>query len=131
MCQPSRNMPSSIAESNAARTESATPMASRPLDREAGDVLVGLLRIERLAHDREGLGRGRRRRETGLLHQLGGIGGEEHLPCDRLVVDVALDLAPALHLRQDPDREALPGEGIEIDAIGYFTNVAETVGEST
>ncbi len=43
-----------------------------------------------------------RRRETDLLHQLGGVGGEEDLVGDAGIIDIALDLAPALHLREDP-----------------------------
>ena len=100
-----------------------------PLDREALDVVLGLGRIEGLAHDDEALRRRGRRREPDLLHQLGGVGREIDLLGDAGVVDVALDLTPALHLRHDPDRERLPRERIEVDAVRHLLHVAETVGE--
>src|SRR6266404_2932188 len=87
----------------------------RSSDLEALDVILGLRWIERLAHDREGLRVRGRRREPGLLHELGSIGREINLLGHRLVVDVALDLTPALHLGHDPDRERLPGERVEVD----------------
>src|SRR5262249_50725923 len=46
----------------------------------------------------------------------------------RLVVDIALDLSPPLHLGKDPDGERWPRERIEIDAVGVALHVAEPVG---
>src|SRR5262249_54975393 len=46
---------------------------------------------------------------------------------DPLVVDVALDLTPALHLRENPDGERAPGERIEVDAIRIALHVAESI----
>ena len=43
------------------------------------------------------------------------------------VVDVALDLAPSLHLGQNPHREGLPRERVEIDALRVLLDAAETV----
>ena len=45
------------------------------------------------------------------------------------VVDVALDLAPALHLREDPHREGLVRERIEVDAVRVLLHGAEAVRE--
>src|SRR3546814_4966136 len=61
--------------------------ASDPPDLERVDILVGLGRIEGLAHHLDrGIG-GRRRGEADFLHQLGGVGSEEdlfgHLPVVR------------------------------------------------
>src|SRR5205085_4951837 len=76
------------------------PVRSRcPLDGEALDVLVGLGWIERLAHHDEGLGGGGGRRQADLGHEFGRVGGEEHLLGHTGVVDLALDLPPAFHLR--------------------------------
>src|SRR5215831_15332519 len=57
-----------------------------------------------------------------------GIGGEIDLLGHRLVVDIALDLSPPLHLGKDPDGERWPRERIEIDAVGVALHVAEPVG---
>src|SRR5262245_38690470 len=97
-------------------------------DPEALDVILGLRRIERLAHDGEALRRSCWRREPDLLHQLGGVGREMDLLGDARVVDVALDLAPTLHLGEDPNRERLPRERIEIDALGIALHAAEAIG---
>ena len=75
------------------------------------------------------LGCARGRREAHLPHQLGRVGGKENLFGDALVIDIALDLSPTLHLRQHPDREGLPGEWIKVDPIGHALHRAETVGE--
>src|SRR5213595_3095601 len=95
-------------ETNAARRVSERVMArclrgcpaasSRPLDGEALDVVLGLGRVEGLAHDHEALRCGGRRREPHLFHQLGRVGGEEHLLGHAGIIDVALELTPALHL---------------------------------
>ncbi len=100
----------------------------RLLDREALEVILGLRRIEGLAHDREGFRRRTRRREADLLHQPGGVGREEHLLGDAGIIDIALDLAPALHLRENPDREGFPRERIEGDAVRIGFDIAEPVG---
>ena len=92
------------------------------------EIVLGLGRVESLAHHRERFVGGRRRRQAHLLHHLGGIGREKDLLGHRLVVDIALDLAPALHLGQHPDREGLPGERIEVDALGVGLDAAESVG---
>src|SRR5262249_31642484 len=101
---------------------------SNALDGEAPEIVVGLRRIELLAHDLEALRTGGRRREPDLFHELGGIGGEIDLLGHRLVVDIALDLSPPLHLGKDPDGERWPRERIEIDAVGVALHVAEPVG---
>src|ERR1700722_4099085 len=81
---------------------------SAPLDGEAVDVVVGLGGIERLAHHHDRLLARIRRREPHLLHHRGGIGGEEDLRRHLGVVDIGLELPPALHLGQDPDGELVP-----------------------
>src|SRR5215203_4384015 len=104
------------------------PAASlRPLDGKALDVVFGLGRIEGLAHHREALRRGGRRRQPDLLHQLGGVGGEEYLLGHAGIIDVALDLTPTLHLGHDPDRERFPRERVKIDAVWHLLDAAETV----
>src|SRR5205814_10186824 len=100
-CHAIMNVAKIKTETNAARSVSERVMAwslrgcpaasSRPLDGEALDVVLGLARIEGLAHDREALRRGRRRRQAHLLHQLGRVGGEEHLLGDARVVNVAFE----------------------------------------
>src|SRR5215211_807492 len=99
----------------------------RPPDGEALHIVVGLRRIELLAHHLEGLAGGVRRLEADLLHQLCRVGGEIDLLRHGLVVDVALDLPPALHLREDPDGERLPGERVEVDAVRIALHAAEAV----
>ena len=88
----------------------------------------GLGGIERLSHHDEGLRRGRGRRQAHLPHQLGGVGRQKHLFGDPLVIDLALDLPPPLHLGEHPDREGLPWEWIEIDAFFVLTDAAEAIG---
>ena len=65
-------------------------------------VTTSMMTVSYTHLDAEGLvgfgGRG----QAGLAHQAHRVGGQEHLAGDLLVVHVALDLAPALHLRQDP-----------------------------
>src|SRR5262249_36518805 len=109
-----------------ARPWRAPPSPS--LDREALEIFFGLGRIEFLAHDLETLRAPLRRGEPRLLHELGGVGGEVDLLSYCLVVHVALDLPPAFHLREDPNRKRLPRERIEIDAIGIALHIAQTVG---
>src|SRR6185436_17758842 len=99
-------------------------------DLEAVEIFLGLGRIERLAHHRKTLGRGRGRRQPGFLHHSRGVGGEIDLRSNTGIVDIALDLPPALHLGHDPDRKGLPRERIEIDAVRLRDDIAETVGES-
>ena len=69
------------------------------------------------------------RGQAHLRHHLLRVGGEVDLLGDPLVIDVALDVAPALHLRQDPDGHGVPREGIEVDPVRLLAHVAETVGE--
>src|ERR1700736_3121088 len=144
MCQPPRNARKIATDTIAERKPSERIMrcplanviasyappcaASRRLpDFKAGEIFLRLRRVEGFAHHHEALGRRGRRRQPGFLHQLCGVGGEVDLLSDALVVDVALDLTPALHLRHDPHREGLPGERIEIDAVRLGDDVAETV----
>src|ERR1700685_1091822 len=98
------------------------------LDLEALEVLFGLRRIEGLAHDHEWLVATRRRAEAHIFHQFRGVGGQKDLFGHRFVVDIAFDLSPALHLRQDPYGERIPGERIEIDALGIGLHIAESIG---
>src|SRR2546425_8309374 len=42
-----------------------------------------------------------------------------------LVCHVGLEVAPALHLREDPDRHRVVRERVEVDAIGHVLRVAE------
>src|SRR5258706_7986486 len=98
-------------------------------DGEARQVLLRRGCIELLAHHLE-LGVARRRRlHLDLRHVLPRVGHEEHLFCDFPVIDVLLEVAPALHLGQDPHRHRMPGEGVEIGAVGHVSDVAQAVGE--
>src|SRR2546423_14713713 len=81
-------------------------------DSEASDVVLRFRRIEGLAHHHEGLRAGRRRSKPDILHQFCSVGREVDLLGDGLVVDVTLDLAPTLHLGENPHRERVPGEWI-------------------
>ena len=56
-----------------------------------------------------------------------GVGQQEHFFSDLLVVDVALDIAPALHLREHPHRHALPGHGVEVGTVRHIFDVAQAV----
>src|SRR5262249_13027528 len=111
-CQTAMNSAKRSSETSAARKPRSdrTGRRSDALNGEALHVLLGLRRIEFLSHDLEALGARCRRGKPDLLHQLCRVGCEEDLLGYCLVIDVALDLAPALHLREDPDRERLPGE---------------------
>src|SRR5918993_4428456 len=85
-------------DSSAARRPSElfrVATGSAPLDGEAVDVLVGLARVERLAHDHDGLFRGIGRGEPHLLHHVGGVGSEIDVGRHLGVVDIALELTPA------------------------------------
>src|SRR5690606_19926549 len=84
-------------------------LASELLDREAPDVRLGARRVEDLAHDDDRPGGRLRRREARFAHELRRVGGEEHLARDLRVVELALHLTPAFHLREDPDGEGMPG----------------------
>src|SRR5687768_8697500 len=108
---------------------SSRSLISRPLDREAVDVLLRLHRVEGAAHYAEALGGRLRRGEADLGHQPRGVGGQEHLARYLLVVDLALQLAPALHLREDPDGEGMPWKGVEVDAVRDLAHVAQAIGE--
>src|SRR5262249_21918767 len=124
-CQTATKIAKNSSERTAARKPREASIGSGPLDREALEVVLWLRGVECLAHDLERLVGGGGRGEAHFLHELRGIGGEKHLLGDLLVVDVALDLSPALHLRENPDREALPREGIEIDPVRHFLHFAE------
>src|SRR2546422_4097227 len=79
----------------ARRRATALCRSYRLLDREPGQVLLGLARIELLAHDPHlRIARGRRL-HVELRHVLLRVGDEEHLFGDLLVVHIALDVAPA------------------------------------
>src|ERR1041385_2704095 len=95
-------------ETRAARSVSERAIATgsrRALDSEALDVLVRPRWIEGLAHHHEGLGRGRRRSEAHLLHHLRRVSSEIDFLRHLGVIDIALELTPALHLGHDPDRK--------------------------
>ena len=95
------------------------------------EVLLGLRRIECLAHDHEACTWSRRRRAGPCSsHELRSIGSEENLFGYRRCSHVALDLPPALHLRQDPHRKRFPRKGIESGAVGTCHHVAQAVGKS-
>src|SRR3954463_5373261 len=99
----------------------------RLLDLEALQIFLGLCRIESLAHDDKRLRGGRRRRQSGFLHQLRSISREEHLLGDGGIVDVAFDLTPSLHLSHDPYRKGFPRKRVEVDAVRHPLHIAETV----
>src|SRR6185369_5744824 len=62
--------------------------ASRRLpDLEAIEIVLRLRRVEGLAHHHKALAGRSRRRQPGLGHQLGGVGGEIDLRCDTRIVD--------------------------------------------
>src|SRR5262245_36407290 len=119
-CHAPTNRPKIRSETRPARSVSDWLMGTsrRPPDPEAPDVVLRFRRVERLAHDRKTLRCGRGRRDACFPHQLGGIGRKKDLAGDTGVVDVAFDLAPALHLREDPHCERFPGERIEVHPIG-------------
>mmetsp|Transcript_27891 Transcript_27891/g.52158 ORF Transcript_27891/g.52158 Transcript_27891/m.52158 type:complete len:723 (+) Transcript_27891:518-2686(+) len=102
---------------------------SPPPDREAFDIGFGLSGIECLAHDRVRLVGDIRRVIAELFHDLLAVAREIDLFGHGLVVDIALDIAPTLHLGEDPDAHRVPGEGIEIDPVGHFLNRTEAIGE--
>src|SRR5215469_8302198 len=67
-----------------------------------------------LAQEKVMFGRVLRRRLIAQgLHNLATIGGQINLFGDLLVVHIAFDIAPALHLGENPDRHGLPGKGVE------------------
>src|SRR5262252_7429355 len=83
----------------------ADVMPSSPLDRKAREVLHGLRRVEGLLlADEERVGHrvllGRLVAEG--LHHVAALVREEDLRGDLLIVEVGLDVAPPLHLREDP-----------------------------
>src|SRR4029453_2243336 len=61
--------------------------------------------------------------------RLAASSGQKHLLGDLAVIDVGLQIAPALHLREDPDRHRLVRKRVEIDPVRYVAVVAEPVGE--
>src|SRR5712672_3006582 len=130
-CQAPTNRPKIASDTTPARSVSDWLMgpSRRPPDPEAFDVILRLRRIERLAHDREALRCGRRRREACFPHQLASIGRKKDLLGNAGVVDIAFDLAPTFHLREDPHRERFPGERIEVDPIGNSFYAAKAVRE--
>src|SRR5258705_12636440 len=102
--------------------------ASRRLpDLETVELVLRLRRIEGLAHHHKALAGRSRRRQPGLGHQLGGVGREIDLRGDPRIIQIALDLTPALHLRHDPDRKRLPRERVEIDAVRLRDDIAQPV----
>src|SRR5215204_3941113 len=108
-CQARMNATNSATETAAARRERdvvITCLSShRLLDFEALQVFLRLGRVESFAHDHESLRGGRRRCQSGFLHQLRSVGRQEHLLGDNGIVDLAFDLTPALHLGHDPHRK--------------------------
>src|SRR5262249_2388358 len=131
-CQASKKMNSISPETAMALSVSERMMKSPwglgAFDREACQIFRGFRRIEGLAHDSEGLCGGRGRREPGLFHKARRVRLQEDVAGDSLIADLALKLAPPLHLRQHPNREAFPWEGIEGDAIRVLLHIAKTVG---
>src|SRR5262249_19864816 len=128
-CQMPRNTPRKSSESSAGAKLRAF-ISGRLPDGEAGQVLLRLRRVELPAHHLElPIARGGRL-HLELRHVAAGVGGEEHLLGDGFVVHFALDVAPALHLREDPYSHRLPGEGIEVGAVGDVLHVAQAVGET-
>src|SRR4029450_2308173 len=73
----------------------------------------------------------RRRFVTQGLHHLSAARGEIDFFRDLLVVHVALDVPPALHLGEYPDRHGMPGKWVEIDPIGNLASISQSVGELT
>src|SRR5882757_2383889 len=112
-----------------ASDEFARPRSRRLPDLETIEIVFRSSRVEGLAHHHKALAGRSRRRQAGLGHQLGGVGGEIDVRSDARIVDLALDLTPALHLRHDPDRKRLPRERIEIDAVRLGHDIAQPVRE--
>src|SRR5690606_36152013 len=128
-CHAPTNTNSSSSDTNAARRCRLTDFISgRLADREAVEVFLRPGRVEHLAHDGVLLVGG-----AGLevlahvLHVLARIGDQEHLLGDLLVVPVALDVATALHLRENPHRHPLQGHGVEVGAVGHVLDLAKAV----
>src|SRR5882724_10715914 len=107
-CHALRKATKIATERTAARNVSEAGMLTDLFDFEACQIIFRLRGIEGFAHDDECLGCALRRRQIALLHQLRGIGCQIHLAGDARIVDITLDLTPALHLRHDPHRERLP-----------------------
>src|SRR5882724_7932795 len=92
------------------------PRASRARDGEGLQIVIGPVGIE----------------DAGLAqgpHGLAAPGGQKHLLGDLAVVHVGLEIAPALHLGENPDRHGLVGERIEVDPVRYVAGGPEAVGE--
>src|SRR5258708_3602452 len=123
-------MPTNTASSSTDRTAAlmrvGVPMALSA-DREAVYVGLGLRWIEGLLHHRETLARAGGRRETRFLHEADRVGGKKYLTRHLGVVDLALDLSPALHLGEDPDGERMPREGSEIDPGRPLAHIAAAI----
>src|SRR5438132_1081610 len=84
---------------------------------ETLDIGVGQVWIEYLAHDRV-FGRGGLvRRVTQFFLDTITACREIDLLRHRLVVHLTLEMSPALHLGEDPDRHGMPGIGIKVDPV--------------
>src|SRR5258705_7739453 len=108
------------------------PRASRARDGEGLQIVLGPVGIEdaglaqrEAVLDHAAVGR--------LLaqgpHGLAAPGGQKHLLGDLAVVHVGLEIAPALHLGEYPDRHGLVGERIEVDPVRYIAGGPEAVRE--
>jgi hypothetical protein len=52
-----------------------------------------------------------------FARKLVALGCQKNLLGDLLVVQLAIDVFPALHLGEDPDGHRMPGERVKIDAV--------------
>src|SRR5690606_5746542 len=107
------------------KAESFIPLP--PSDRETAYIRLRRSRIECLAHDHHLLALARNR-HVQFLHEARGICGKEYFTSDARIIDFTVDLAPALHLSQDPHRERLVRERVEIDTVRVLAHLTQAVG---
>lgn len=86
--------------------------------------------IEGLAHHREAariaLGWG----EARLSHEPSRVRSEENLLSNLLVINLTLQLPPALHLGQDPYRKGLPRERVKADSVRHLFHTTQSISVS-
>src|SRR5262245_52611915 len=91
-------------------------------------VVPCLVRVEDLTHNRvRGIG-ALRCWIAQLTGNLAALRREIDLLGHLFIVQIALDVFPALHLRENPHGHGVPGKRVEIDAVGHFLDVPEPIG---